>query len=94
MTFNINMNNSNFQNGNNNTIIDSSNSNEVNWENIERDYSKIKEIEKTPELVDAIKQQSVSSFKEKIKDHISNYGINVLSNLSTTAILEILNMFL
>ena len=91
MTFNFNMNNSNFQHGNNNTFISS---NKINWKNIEHDYLKIKEIEKAPELVEAIKQQSVSSFKEKIKEHISNYGINVLSNLSTTAILEILSMFL
>lgn len=91
MTFNFNMNNSNFQHGNNNTFI---NSNKINWKNIKHDYLKIKEIEKAPELVEAIKQQSVSSFKEKIKEHIANYGINVLSNLSTTAILEILSMFL
>lgn len=94
MTFNFNMNNSNFQHGNNNTFINSNNSNKINWKNIKHDYLKIKEIEKAPELVEAIKKQSVLSFKEKIKEHIANYGINVLSNLSTTAILEILSMFL
>ncbi|MFQ6793651.1 MAG: hypothetical protein ACLRT4_12835 [Thomasclavelia sp.] len=96
MSFNINMTNSNFQNGNNNTFKQSNvgNLENINWDKIEKELDKITGLNQSDELVKAAKIKSPSLFKANLKQYISDYGINVLSDLSTAAILEILKLFL
>ena len=91
----IDMKNSNIQYGNNNIFQQEINTTEnINWNILGQEYSKIIGIEKNPKLKEAIQNKSASSFKNLLKKHIGNYSINVLSDLSSTAIIEILKMFI
>lgn len=89
------MENSNIQCGNNNIFQQEINNPEnINWDLLNQEYLKITGIEKNLKLQGAIQNQSVSSFKDVLKKHIGNYSINVLSDLSSAAVIEILKMFL
>ena len=91
----IDMKNSNIQYGNNNIFQQEINTTEnINWNILGQEYSKIIGIEKNPKLKEAIQNKSASSFKNLLKKHIGNYSINVLSDLSSTAIIEILKIFI
>ncbi len=87
--------NSNIQCGNNNIFQQEINITEnINWDILNQEYPKITGIEKNIKLKEAVQNKSVSSFKNLLKKHISNYSINVLSDLSSAAVIEILKMFL
>lgn len=66
----------------------------IDWDLIKREFEKINNNSDDVELKSAIYKKNSNSFKAWIKKYIGSYGTNILSDLSSSAIIEILKVFL